>query len=503
MMRLPKLIVAVLLAICTLPTSGRAQTAPDGWVLLHSAVLDLAAGKLTIALPDNRARSKAIRLVAVDAGVRLDRVVITYANGQMQFEDEPIELARGAQSPPLGEREEPIVIDSVALAWRAPPNPGSLTLQVWSLPELSPRPRNALQGPADPKGYRELSVLYGTTRKRDADRVKNGRALATFIGSEAAGTALTLGRAIVTIPIEREIGAIPRPEFNFIFARIALRAEDPKRDFTLAAVDVTGERGFLELLRAQSRQADRFRSQAFVFVHGYNVGFDDAIFRTAQIAHDIGFDGPAITFSWPSRGSTLGYKHDVDAAKGSRDALRRVLELISADSSIASVNLVAHSMGNDPVLEVLGHLGDIRRAGGATKDLKLKEIVLAAPDVSRTVFEQLARKFSAQAGHGITLYASAADKAQLLSKKIAGDIDRAGDVPAGGPLVVAGIETIDVSDAGTSFFSSNHSSFADREQLVEDMRRLFQSGQHPPSARFAEFRQAGTAQRRYWRYFGK
>jgi hypothetical protein len=34
------------------------------------------------------------------------------------------------------------------------------------------------------------------------------------------------------------------------------------------------------------------RHEAFVFIHGFNVAFDDAIYRTAQIAYDLGFDGP-------------------------------------------------------------------------------------------------------------------------------------------------------------------------------------------------------------------
>ncbi len=491
-----------LLALCSICPPALAQTSLAGWAQLGTYTLDLRTGQHTIQLPTNveRPGSRAIKLVATNGTLALSRITVTYANGQIAYEDEPPALARGGETRELAEREDALVIDSIAFNYTAQASGGTVTVEVWSLPP-QPLPRSAVTGPVDQKGYRELAVLFGTTRRREGyDRVKNNRALATFSGTD--GGALTYGRAIVTIPIEREVGSLPRPEFNFIFIRAALRGEDPKRDFTIAAVDVTSEGQFIASMRGQAQRAERFKSQALVFVHGYNVSFDDAIFRTAQIAHDIGFDGPAITFSWASRGSAWAYRHDVDAAKGSRTALRTLLERVAADPAITSVNLVAHSMGNDPVTEVLGALADIKRAGGTTQDLKLNEIVLAAPDVSRTVFEELTGKISGKARGGITLYASAADRALLLSKKVAGDLVRAGDVPAGGPVVVRGMETIDVTRAGTSFFSTNHTTFADREDLVDDMRALLTASRRPPNARWPALAPVGSGSGLWWRYGG-
>ncbi len=479
---------------------AEAQTPLDGWVLLGTTSVSVQQGTFTLQLPkdQNRLGMKAIRLASPHGAVLLERVVVSYANGQQHFDDDKIELVRGAQSAPLAEREEPLVVDTVALTGRASSGTAAIDLQVWGLRDMTLRPRAAMVGATDPKGYREIGVMFGTSRQRDpAGRVKNDRVLAAFTGREA--NVLTLGRAIVTIPIEREVGALPRPEFNFLF-RLQFRAEDPKRDFTLAAVDVLGQREFLAQVQIQGRNAARFRNQAFVFVHGYNLSFDDAIFRTAQIAHDVGFDGPVISFSWPSRGSWSAYRHDVDTSRSAKDPLRQMLELIAVDTSIVAVNLIAHSMGNAPVTEVLGSLGEIRRSGGSVRDLKLREVVLAAPDVSRTVFEQLAAKFQGFASGGVTLYASSADKALLVSKKYAGDLVRAGDVPPHGPVIIGGVETVDVTDAGSSFFSTNHSHFAEREQLVEDMRALFTSGKHPPSARSPAFKPVGSGGKLYWRY---
>ena len=38
------------------------------------------------------------------------------------------------------------------------------------------------------------------------------------------------------------------------------------------------------------------RKDAFVFIHGFNVAFEDAVMRTAQIAYDLGFDGAPILY---------------------------------------------------------------------------------------------------------------------------------------------------------------------------------------------------------------
>ena len=40
-----------------------------------------------------------------------------------------------------------------------------------------------------------------------------------------------------------------------------------------------------------------------LFVHGYNTGFDTAVYRATQIAHDSGYPGTPVLFSWASGGN--------------------------------------------------------------------------------------------------------------------------------------------------------------------------------------------------------
>jgi esterase/lipase superfamily enzyme len=536
-------------AIFTLQVSAQDACGQDGWILLATAKLDAGAGTKVITVPEDKlTRVTAVRIVMTTGKIVLSRIVVGYGNGQQHFEERPITLAMGERTRPLDEREDAIVLERVALTYKpdagapqqtvqvcarveplteaakgvpAPaPEPskprkrgisgggtGDSDRSVGSAPPPSPPPTPNSAGPStNDKGYREIGVYFGTSRRKEADAVKKidgkDRTIATFSGEE--GTGLTLGRAVVTIPIEREKGTIPTPEIDFVISRFALRSEDVRKDFTIAAVDVIGSRqDFLDGIKKQAVNANTFKRQAFVFVHGYNVRFDEAIFRTAQIAHDIGFDGPAVTFSWPSRGGTFDYKHDVDTAKSSRQHLLDLLTLVASNKEIDTVNIIAHSMGNDPLLEVLSAQGDIRKAGGKTPDLKLNEVLLAAPDIGRQSFGQLIEKMKGLM-KGMTLYASTNDRAMLASKKFAGGLVRAGDVPdPDGPVIAAGIETIDVSEASMSFMSTNHSVFADRQQLVEDIGQLFGQGLHPPPKRGPTFKAEGAGAKTYWRYLRK
>ena len=66
-----------------------------------------------------------------------------------------------------------------------------------------------------------------------------------------------------------------------------------------------------------------------IFVHGFNVSYQNAILRAAQIAYDLKYQGPVILFTWPSgpRDGMLNdnlinqtYHHNLSSAKRSVSA---------------------------------------------------------------------------------------------------------------------------------------------------------------------------------------
>jgi hypothetical protein len=79
---------------------------------------------------------------------------------------------------------------------------------------------------------------------------------------------------------------------------------------------------------------------------------------------------------------------------------------------------------------------------------------------------------------------------------------RAGDVPPppAEPLVVKGVETIDVTATSTDFFGLNHSGFAEKAELLSDVRILLKEGTHPPDKRGKTMERVTQGTAVFWRY---
>jgi esterase/lipase superfamily enzyme len=123
--------------------------------------------------------------------------------------------------------------------------------------------------------------------------------------------------------------------------------------------------------------------------------------------------------------------------------------------------------------------------------------MMAAPDLDSDHYLKLVPKISGS--FGMTLYASAADRALLVAKRVAGNVPRAGDVPSSGPLVVDGIDTIDVTAIGAELFGIGHAVFAKRS-ILNDIGLLIQ-GMRPPHMRLAAIQGVpGNSTPKWWRY---
>jgi esterase/lipase superfamily enzyme len=207
-----------------------------------------------------------------------------------------------------------------------------------------------------------------------------------------------------------------------------------------------------------------------IFVHGYNVTFEDAARRTAQLKHDLEFQGEAAFYSWPSRGKLLGYWADEKEIKVSEPFLQEFLTTIVKKSDARKIYIIAHSMGNRAFTSVFPKVRD--SLNGAQS---VKEIMLAAPDINAKVFtREIAPKITAP-GHGTTLYCSNKDKALWASWLIHFFHPRAGQRPAELP----GTESVDASSVDTSVLGLGHSYYAEQSNLLKDMNKLI-NGQRAP-----------------------
>jgi len=327
-----------------------------------------------------------------------------------------------------------------------------------------------------------VPVMFGTDRKPDPE-VKR----LTF--SRERGKSLLLGRALVSVPKDHMSPQLERPRQLTVFKyKIALAAEDPNKHFTIQDIGLLTPDLFGEALRRQLTNSQYFKDHALVFLHGYNVAFDAALYRTAQIAYDLQFDGVPFLYSWPSGGGLGSYLYDRESAKQAEPFLQEFLELLMRESKARKISIIAHSLGNQLLLEVL------KEIRAHKPQLKVSQVILAAPDIDRDVFQTIAGRIRG-IGDRITLYASANDIAMKASGALAQG-PRAGDVP---PVIIAGIDAIDVTSIGTDFLGLNHSRYAENVALLNDIKLILMKGD-PSELRAPILRKIPAAGGAYWRW---
>jgi len=266
---------------------------------------------------------------------------------------------------------------------------------------------------------------------------------------------LVRGICEVTVPDVHQRGVVERPSL----LRFEIR-EDQRQHIVLTSATELSAIDFHQRLAATVAQSPT--SDLLVFIHGYNVDFQSAVRRTAQIAIDLPFEGVPICYSWPSQGTLVGYPIDENNAQWTETHLRDFLIELASESGAKSINVVAHSMGNRPMTAVMRQISwqmDER-------DPPLFDrIVLAAPDVDADHFRRDLAPALTQVANQVTLYASSSDQALIASKQIHG-YPRAGE--SGSLMVVVpGVETIDVSGIDLSLLG--HSYYGDNESMLRDL----------------------------------
>lgn len=381
---------------------------------------------------------------------------------------------RVAMSPPPVARSESAGIPRSA----APPPPPPVAAA--TPPPAPPAP--------DPR-FDVVPVYYGTDR---AQETRGNR----IVYTETRANRLELGHAEITVPKSHQVPNVERPwAIRVPFTSITLyqQAEDPAKHFTIRKLESASQEQLLALVRARLQAARTFPDHATIFIHGYNTDFDFALYRTAQIAYDLKFDGAPFMYSWPAAGGVASYLYDRDSADIAEPHLRAFLEMVVSKSGAKNVSVIAHSMGNRPLLRVLRDI-----APRLPEGVKLDQVILASPDVDTTLFMQLAASLPT-VSRGVTLYASSNDRAMAASR-LFGGATRAGDIPAEGPVIVPGVDTIDVSSVSLDVLAMNHSLFAERTSLVEDMARLIGSGVRPPDTRLPQLLRITTPRGDYWRF---
>jgi esterase/lipase superfamily enzyme len=308
-----------------------------------------------------------------------------------------------------------------------------------------------------PTGSLEPSLFYG---KEDADRIQ-------------------YGKTKITIPSRHKLGELELPTLWKLELSV-----DAGKHFVLKGVEPLEQGGAFAEIR-EALNASKSKS-LLLFVHGFNVSFETAALRTAQLANDLKFPGLVMLFSWPSDGYTTGYSHDEESVELAGPALNTMLDDL-ARQSFDEIYLLSHSMGTRLLANVLS-----ARQSKGSDSAKIKEIVFAAPDINSKIFERdLAPTLASMPGVARTIYASSEDLALRASKAIH-EYRRIGET-AGGVLTFAGFETIDATTASSFRRAWGHSYIFDSPLVIADFadavvrhktvaRRNLKKAGRPPNA---------------------
>jgi esterase/lipase superfamily enzyme len=245
---------------------------------------------------------------------------------------------------------------------------------------------------------------------------------------------------------------------------------------------------FFDSLRGQLADLEEADRVLLVYLHGYNVSFDEAAVRAAQIGFDLKVPGATAFFSWPSCGYARAYMADADRIAASEAQIADFLTHASTATGAQAVHIIAHSMGNRGLARAIQRITAEASARGG---VRFGQIVLAAPDIEAELFRDLAAIYPS-ISERTTMYVSARDRALGLSKWLQRS-DRAGYTPP--VTVVPEIDTIEVTNIDLTMLG--HAYYAEAAPVLHDIDALLRHNE-PPSRRL-RLEAVGDRSASYWR----
>jgi esterase/lipase superfamily enzyme len=275
-------------------------------------------------------------------------------------------------------------------------------------------------------GAKLVTVYVATTRQREPD--------SAIVYTTDRAPKLGYAEFTIAIPPHHKPGEIEWPAGT----------PNPETDFVTVQQRILSSAEFEGKVSARAPGSDG--RKAGVFIHGYNVSFQESVFRLAQMASDADIDGIPILFAWPAGEKLVGYVADKEAATYSRDALVQLLTMLARDRRPADVTLLGHSMGAWLTVEALRQL----RLTGRSATLAHLNVILAAPDIDLDVFSAQARVIGPLTPP-MTVLVSPDDKALAFAGSVSGDRKRLGALDVDSPGVkeaarAAGIRIVDISN---------------------------------------------------------
>lgn len=281
----------------------------------------------------------------------------------------------------------------------------------------------------DGSGSREVEVWYATNREQEG----------VF-----PAASVSFGKARVEVSDERSVGILP--------SRIGVRVPTPLEEW-------------------KKQLGGSIEWGVLVFTHGFNVRFEEAIQRAAQLAVDLKFQGRVVLLSWPAGGNggllaqtlinrtyDLNRRHALSSVEPATQVLRELSSLW------IPMQVVVHSMGHEVILPALSRLPT------ESGRVVVQELLLNAPDFDPDEFRKILPALKAVTGR-ITLYCSDKDHAMMASKKV-NHQERLGSC-----IRQEGVDVVNVSEVDDPGLTGlGHGYYASRPVLTDVRQVLFGVG---------------------------
>jgi esterase/lipase superfamily enzyme len=256
-----------------------------------------------------------------------------------------------------------------------------------------------IQNPFDTT--QSLDIHFATTRDRHPMAMKS---CSNSYYTSNKGEGLRFGSCQVNVPAHHSVGSLD-------YANLGSK----DKFFTFLDSKEWEETEFLNQISKSPQD------EIILFVHGFNVGFEEAILRASQIKYDMKFQGEIVVFTWPAGSkdeSLLGQLFIKDTYQSNyKDALASRINfnefINSLKKSKKKIHVIVHSMGHQIVLPTLAGIGK-------NKSSKIiGELILNAPDYDSKEFYEIVPNLI-QVSERVTLYCSPGDNALLASQKVNG-----------------------------------------------------------------------------------
>lgn len=336
--------------------------------------------------------------------------------------------------------------------------------------------------PAPPNNYL-IPISFITNREKSNSKAPN------HIFKNKRGENISFGKVAVSIPSKHKLGKFEKPSI------IDLWEENPSKHIMVRTIDIKKESSFFADIKDLIKNENE--KTIFLFVHGYNVTFAQAAKKMGQIFFDIFckvdsdnkviFNVVPVLYSWPSSGKLRSYFSDRETCNVSKDHFRENLLKLINETGATRIILMAHSMGCNLISEALN---DLYLSQQQTKNFPLKEVILAAPDIDKQRFSQLAGNIK-KVCERLTLYASDNDRPLKISRIMQG-IQRAGDVSPN-IFIAPFLDSIDATNVGGNILAHSYYS---KKNVLSDIHSMV-VGKLAPKDRFA-LKLLGSPPNIYW-----